>query len=587
MSVGTDASFLRTKAYTYVEQQLMDGRWGPSDRISEKTLADELGISRTPMREAIRKLIVEGLLYQIPSSGTFLAKPNRKSIIETFEVRKVLGVFATERATMKMSPADLKKVERQVEVMRACVDSDTPLEGDGLRRFLIAETAVQKLLFGAADNELAGCVVQNGWIQTMVLGLNFGSLDVDAAKSVVEDSQSLLDGLRQKNEKSSKQAYQSLVANAEQRALAATDAAVAETKAGVKAKAPRSGFTLVELLVVIAIIGLLVALLLPAVQKAREAAQRAQCMSQIRQVGLAMINFESANRHFPEGTKTQLENTCVGGQPRFETKPGATGGGRCGNGAGWTVLILPYIEEQALFDQFEFGVNDPTKAFAYLYNSCTNSVNNAPNPDLGYSLQMTPLTIWQCPSDPVSIDGTLYNNYVACTGGGDPFQNDPDFLPACVTWPSPPYAIYNNGITGYDSRTKYKNIKDGSSKTVLVAESRLHFQQGSRSDGKHEQFAGWSSGFDYTKGFAATHNGAAAGNPINFTPVPTQINGSAIAPWTSPGGRTTEFSSHHAGGAMVTMADNSTRFVSEDIDLRAYWAMGHMTDGFVLGEEGE
>ena len=159
----------------------------------------------------------------------------------------------------------------------------------------------------------------------------------------------------------------------------------------------RVGFTLVELLVVIAIIGVLVSLLLPAVQAAREAARRAQCQSQIKQFALAMHNYESANGHFPEGTRTKLQSTCNG------LSALGNGGSQCNNGPSWAILILPYIEQQALFDQMD--LNEP---FPYLYSDCKNSPNRA--------LMMTPLGIWQCPSDLIAVSDTLYTSYHACSG---------------------------------------------------------------------------------------------------------------------------------------------------------------------------
>jgi prepilin-type N-terminal cleavage/methylation domain-containing protein/prepilin-type processing-associated H-X9-DG protein len=97
----------------------------------------------------------------------------------------------------------------------------------------------------------------------------------------------------------------------------------------------RRGFTLVELLVVIAIIGILVALLLPAIQAAREAARRSQCQNNMKQLGVGLLNYESSNRSFPPGGITEGP---LGVQ----------------SGAGWSIFILPYIEEQGLFDKYDF-----------------------------------------------------------------------------------------------------------------------------------------------------------------------------------------------------------------------------------------
>src|ERR1700749_1901108 len=100
----------------------------------------------------------------------------------------------------------------------------------------------------------------------------------------------------------------------------------------VVSKQKRAAFTLVELLVVIAIIGILVALLLPAIQAAREAARRAQCQNHIKNISLAALNFESAKKRFPKGFVSQPTDI---------------------EAWAWTTFILPYLEEQAIYDQMQ------------------------------------------------------------------------------------------------------------------------------------------------------------------------------------------------------------------------------------------
>ena len=112
----------------------------------------------------------------------------------------------------------------------------------------------------------------------------------------------------------------------------------------------RRGFTLVELLVVIAIIGILIALLLPAVQAAREAARRIQCNNKLKQIGLALLNYESTHGMFPAGGITKT-TTCNMAAPNW-TDTGM---------ASWTIVILPYMEEQARYDQYDLsGTFAPT-----------------------------------------------------------------------------------------------------------------------------------------------------------------------------------------------------------------------------------
>ena len=109
----------------------------------------------------------------------------------------------------------------------------------------------------------------------------------------------------------------------------------------------RRGFTLIELLVVIAIIAVLIALLLPAVQAAREAARRTQCTNNLKQLGLGIANFESANTCLPSGLIFRV------GVPPCNS-PG--GGGGCQN-TPWFVLMLPYIEQAPLYASFNASIN--------------------------------------------------------------------------------------------------------------------------------------------------------------------------------------------------------------------------------------
>src|SRR5262245_32377443 len=132
----------------------------------------------------------------------------------------------------------------------------------------------------------------------------------------------------------------------------------------------RAGFTLIELLVVIAIIGVLVALLLPAVQKVREAAARTTCTNNLKQLGLAMHNFESAHRGFP---------------PCRVNNPPAVIGARMQHS--WAPFMFPYIEQQALFDRYNFHVN---------FDDTTDASKGTTNSEV----IQTDVKIFLCPSAP-------------------------------------------------------------------------------------------------------------------------------------------------------------------------------------------
>ena len=192
---------------------------------------------------------------------------------------------------------------------------------------------------------------------------------------------------------------------------------------------PRRAFTLIELLVVIAIIGLLVALLLPAIQAAREAARRSQCQNNLKQIGLALHNYESSRRTFPPG---------------FTSKAPATNEPGTGPGWGWGASILPYLEESALQIDFKRPITDP------LYNA----------------IRERTLTVFRCPSDsvelplfPVESTGApltqiAFGNYVGVAG----------------TYEVSVFPDEGTGVLFRNRSIAVKHITDGLSHTIMVSE---------------------------------------------------------------------------------------------------------------------
>ncbi len=196
----------------------------------------------------------------------------------------------------------------------------------------------------------------------------------------------------------------------------------------------RTGFTLIELLVVIAIIAILIALLLPAVQSAREAARRLQCTNHLKQIGLALHNYNSVNNVFPPGRI----NTYV------------AGGGHC-----WGAYsqMLPYLELQTLFNTMNFSTNpDPD------YTSTSAVVN--------MTAAVTVVNALMCPSDGgpslVQVGGGRYavHNYLLNVGSGCSVVQNP---PAGATFP--------NGILYENSAVSFAMILDGTSQTVSMSET--------------------------------------------------------------------------------------------------------------------
>lgn len=316
----------------------------------------------------------------------------------------------------------------------------------------------------------------------------------------------------------------------------------------------KRGFTLVELLVVIAIIGTLVALLLPAVQSARESARNNTCKNNMRQLGLALVNLDSQNRSV--GYVNALEDV---------TSPKNNGQFTRGRRASWIVMLFPYIEEGALWDAWSKEFDPPPsneRMITYLEN----------------------LT---CPSDELENPGLPWTNYV-CNAGQSFSDTTRGSIPA--TSPSQPNIEYaGNGVFfdlaknkniissgAYDGRedlnpiqTRLSNIPDGGSKTLMLAENAeawfWAYDDPSIKDSKHIFGFVWTNQTPPRPMERINGNNAPTVTPLSSMLEYSQVNTSS--------GANESFgwpSSAHPGGVNVAYCDNHVIFLDESVDPVVY-----------------
>jgi prepilin-type N-terminal cleavage/methylation domain-containing protein/prepilin-type processing-associated H-X9-DG protein len=288
----------------------------------------------------------------------------------------------------------------------------------------------------------------------------------------------------------------------------------------------RSAFTLIELLVVIGIIALLVGLLLPAVQKVREAAQRSQCQNNLHQIGIACHSYHDANNGLPPGYTTTAAYP--------DTSPGW----------GWAAYLLPYLEQGNLYSQLNFA----------------QPVQNSP------AIQ-TIVKVYLCPADSPpataftvtgptggTITGAAPCSYAASVGQDASEVDDPT----------------GDGIFYRNSHTRFTDITDGTSQTTMLGDRAWTMTRGI--------WAGAPSGAITTPGLR---------NPwVNATGPPTAltlVHNNWINILSDSDGGLDDFSSNHTGGVNLLFADGSVHFL-RDITMdgpahRAFWAMGTRSAG--------
>ena len=334
----------------------------------------------------------------------------------------------------------------------------------------------------------------------------------------------------------------------------------------------RSAFTLVELLVVIAIIGVLVSLLLPAVQAAREAARRISCSNNIKNVGLSVHNFHDSRKHLPFGINynpgfgREVYRTTSGDQAATPSKYVT---GRNLNGKGWIVDVLPYLEQQALYDGMKLGFDDPSGAPTQFVAAATNG-RGMGRPEIRQYMD-DQLPLLTCPSDPSAVprEGnfhweragetavTSYKGVAGDTALGEVFGAGG--LWSNADWGSVPDCFETLGCNGifwkmsYYEPINFRRISDGLSNTFMVGEAVVEQDLHGMAYFSDGDWASCNMQLNY------------------FLPDLTEVR----SLWYDVRG----FRSLHPGGAQFAFADASVHFVNEGIDHGLYRALSTKDGG--------
>jgi prepilin-type N-terminal cleavage/methylation domain-containing protein len=334
----------------------------------------------------------------------------------------------------------------------------------------------------------------------------------------------------------------------------------------------RTGFTLVELLVVIAIIGILVALLLPAIQAAREAANRAQCGNNLKQLGLALQNYHDTYKCFPYGAR-----------------PGGWNGGW---GTSFYVRILPYVEQASLADNWPW-----TEKGNYNRNEgyCNGNANLRGDP---VDVRDLFIETYRCPSSPLPLYGNPNNNVTMASYAGIMGAVENTGVYVAQRWRTCCWCCgggVGGGQTGIASGSgmlveneviKMAECTDGTSTTMILGESS-DWAFDSNGVKKHID-PSWPHGFPMGTGSNRVASGRGSGDSMhrgfNLTSIRYPVG---TRTYDLPGvydnhGVNNPLLSAHPGGIMAALTDGSSRFISDSIDLATLKQLADRDDGGVL-----
>jgi prepilin-type N-terminal cleavage/methylation domain-containing protein/prepilin-type processing-associated H-X9-DG protein len=333
----------------------------------------------------------------------------------------------------------------------------------------------------------------------------------------------------------------------------------------------RAAFTLIELLVVIAIIAILIGLLLPAVQQVREAASRMKCQNNLKQLGLACHNYESAYGYFPPGLVNSGRWNGGTPNPAGQSFYPSDGAWYVYNHSGF-IFLLPYLEQEPLFRQYDMGTpgaNSNPYGHPLKNNNLTPTHANA-------IVQGTRLSVMECPSD---IEPQLVND-----GTTNGFYHRPNTRRGNYAFNFGNYTDYDaptsatvSGFSGpfmHNSKTKIAAMIDGTSNTIAIGEIIQQKEGSSTTYGPY-----WGSG-THTAVVGRFPSGSPTYGAINATqglPSPGCTKGPKCAyAW--------QYSSLHTGGANFVMCDGGVRFIRDSIAYAELYKYGTMSGSEVISD---